>query len=216
MAGTGKRGGERVLESRHLVIFFLGVVLLCGVFFTLGYVMGKTQYGGSVHAESAEAVVPIARKTPKPERPETAPGTAPVPANNEWDFYSKNNNNNLEPAAKPSAPTGEPGMVPSAKPKGTSPLEPAAGAHSLPVSAHFEAPKMLKGSVVLQVAALTHQNDAVAIADMLQQKRFPSFVVAPTTDNFYRVQVGPYPDQRAAEVAKAALDHAGFQGIIKH
>jgi DedD protein len=75
---------------------------------------------------------------------------------------------------------------------------------------------MLKGSVVLQVAALTHQNDAVAIADMLQQKRFPSFVVAPTTDNFYRVQVGPYPDQRAAEVAKAALDHAGFQGIIKH
>ena len=47
MAGSGKRGGgDRVLESRHLVGLFLGVVLLCGVFFTLGYVMGKTQYGG--------------------------------------------------------------------------------------------------------------------------------------------------------------------------
>ena len=41
MAGNGKRGGaDRVLESRHLVGLFLGVVLLCGVFFTLGYVMG--------------------------------------------------------------------------------------------------------------------------------------------------------------------------------
>ena len=52
MAGSGKRGaGERILESRHLVGLFLGVVLLCGVFFTLGYVMGQDQYGGAVHAE---------------------------------------------------------------------------------------------------------------------------------------------------------------------
>ena len=29
------------------------MVLLCGVFFTLGYVMGRTQYGGAVHAADA-------------------------------------------------------------------------------------------------------------------------------------------------------------------
>ena len=53
MAGNGKRGGgDRVLESRHLVGLFLGVVLLCGVFFTLGYVMGRNQFGGPVLAES--------------------------------------------------------------------------------------------------------------------------------------------------------------------
>ena len=51
MANNARRGGgDRVLESRHLVGLFLGVVLLCGVFFTLGYVMGRTQYGGAVHA----------------------------------------------------------------------------------------------------------------------------------------------------------------------
>src|SRR5271169_5601874 len=115
MAGSGKRGGDRVLESRHLVVFFLGVVLLCGVFFTLGYVMGHSQYGGSVHAEAADTDVPPVRKAPKPEQPETARGTAPVPANNEWDFYSKNNNNNLEPAAKPSTPAAAPAIVPNAK-----------------------------------------------------------------------------------------------------
>lgn len=74
---------------------------------------------------------------------------------------------------------------------------------------------MLKGSVVLQIAALTHQSDALAMADALQQKQFPSFVVTPSSDNFYRVQVGPYPDERAAESARAALDRAGFKAIIK-
>src|ERR1039458_6213791 len=215
MAGNGKRGGDRVLESRHLVVFFLGVVLLCGVFFTLGYVMGKTQYGGSVHAESAEATLPPARKAPQPAAPEKAPGTAPVPANSEWDFYSKNNNNNLEPAAKPSTPAASARAIAPASKTSEVLSTPAAAARTVPVSARFQPPNMLKGSVVLQIAALTHQSDALAMADMLQQKKFPSFVVTPTTDNFYRVQVGPYSDQHAAESAKTALDHAGFKAIIK-
>jgi DedD protein len=215
MAGSGKRGGERVLESRHLVVFFLGVVLLCGVFFTLGYVMGHNQYGGSVHAEAADAAVPPMRKTPKQATPQPARATAPVPANSEWDFYSKSNNNNLEPQAKTAAPAGLPRAI-APEGKASDVASPNGGnAHAVPVSARFEPPKMLKGSVVLQIAALTHQNDALAVADMLQQKKFPSFVVAPSTDNFYRVQVGPYTDQRAAEAAKSALDRAGFQAIIK-
>ena len=48
---TARRGsGDRVLESRHLIGLFLGVVLLCAVFFTLGYVMGRSQYAALVHA----------------------------------------------------------------------------------------------------------------------------------------------------------------------
>ena len=212
MAGGGRRGGaERVLESRHLVGLFLGVVLLCGVFFTLGYVMGKTQYGGLVHAAEA-----LSRTSPDraAERPVPAPPAGDAaPANGEWDFYSKNNNNDrLQPAAKPSASVAHNGGEP-ATPVRTTPS--ATSAKTVPTSARFDAPRMSKGSVVLQVAALTHQGDALAMADMLQQKRFPAFVVAPTSDNFYRVQVGPYADPKAAESAKTALDRAGFKAIIK-
>ncbi len=206
MAGGGKRGGgDRVLESRHLVGLFLGIVLLCGVFFTLGYVMGHNQYGGSVHAsdlfKQTEAAI---RPKPKPAEPDLAPGPAAAPANNEWDFYSRSNNNHLEPPAA-LAP------VPTAK----SAAAPAAAAHTVPTSARFQPPSMTKGSIVLQVAALRHESDALAMADVLQQKNFPSFVVTPTTDNFYRVQVGPYTDQRAADSAHAALEHAGFKSIMK-
>jgi len=209
MAGTGKRGGDRVLESRHLVGLFLGVVLLCGVFFTLGYVMGHNPYGGPVHAADAFAKNTSSDRPPlKATERETAP--APPP-NNEWDFYSKNSDNRLEPGAAAS-----PSATPASAPHQKAGAAPAPDARTVPTSARFQAPRLVKGAIVLQVAALRRESDALAMADALQQKNFPSFVVTPTTDSFYRVQVGPYSDERAADSARAALDHAGFKAIIKH
>jgi len=216
MAGNGRRGGgDRVLESRHLVGLFLGVVLLCGVFFTLGYVMGKTQYGGPVHAaDSFERIAPAIRNAVKPKDAEPSPASA-APANSEWDFYAKSNSNHIDPAMKTSAPASAPAAAAATETTKPNLSTPAETAKSVPVSARFQAPKMGKGSVVVQISALTHESDALAMADVLQQKHFPSFVVTPSTDSFYRVQVGPYPDEKAAESARKALDHAGFKAIIK-
>src|ERR1700729_3650416 len=101
MASSGKRGGDRVLESRHLVSLFLGVVLLCAVFFTLGYVMGHNQYGGAVHASDSSANIPEpVPPAPKPKVTQDSPAAAPAPANSEWDFYAKNNNNHIDPVSK--------------------------------------------------------------------------------------------------------------------
>ncbi len=214
MSGGGKRGrGDRVLESRHLIVLFLGIVLLCGVFFTLGYVIGHNQYDGAVHAaEAPEATAPLVAKTSKQVPTDGAHAATPAPVNNEWDFYSKNASNHLEPAEKSSSPA-----VPSAKPldKGNSASPAEASAKAIPVSARFQPPRMLKGSVVLQVAAVMHQSDAIAMADALQRKKFSAFVLTPSGDNFYRVQVGPYRDQRNAEAARSALERAGFMAIIK-
>lgn len=209
MARNGSRSaGDRILESRHLVGLFLGVVLLCGVFFTLGYVMGKTQYTGSVHA--ADAATGDLSPAPAPKAKPANATAAPPPA--EWDFYAKKDNNHLEPAAKVSTPL-------SANPVGNNSSAPAPAAQPMEAvakpPARFQPPRMLKGSVILQIAAVTHEGDALTMADALQQKKFPSFVVVPTTDNFYRVQVGPYPDQRSADAAIAALSHDGFKPIVK-
>src|ERR1700731_1390181 len=104
MASNARRGGgDRVLESRHLVGLFLSVVLLCGVFFTLGYVMGRTQYSGSVHASdtSLKSTPPPTAKT---KDKDVEPPAAPPPG--EWDFYANNaNNNHLDPAPKSSPST---------------------------------------------------------------------------------------------------------------
>ena len=75
----------------------------------------------------------------------------------------------------------------------------------------FSRRRMFKGSIVLQIAALTHESDALAMADALQQKKFPSFVVTPTTDNFYRVQVGPYPNETSGRCREERARTRRFQ-----
>lgn len=79
----------------------------------------------------------------------------------------------------------------------------------------LDAPLMPHGSILLQVAALTRQSDALAMAQVLQQKKFPTIVLPPSTDNFYRVQVGPYHNLESAIGARNALENAGFKSIIK-
>ncbi len=68
MASGGRRGGagERVLESRHVIGLFMLMLLFSGVFFTLGYVMGRNQYDGQVRAASNPRTLqptPIAPKS---------------------------------------------------------------------------------------------------------------------------------------------------------
>lgn len=195
-----------MLESRHLVGLFLGVVLLCGVFFTLGYVMGRTQFSGSVHASDAfPRAVPVPTES-APKKAKEDAGNPPAAPVGEWDF-TKKDNDRLEPAENAGSGAAE-GKGPG-----------IAAAKPMPVAAKppgkYQSPFIPKGDVVLQLAALKRESDALAMADAAQQKKFPSFVVSPAGDNLYRVQVGPYPDEKSAEAAKQALAKAGFNAIIK-
>jgi septal ring-binding cell division protein DamX len=211
----GGKGGDRVLESRHLVGLFLGVVLLCGVFFTLGYVMGKTQFD-AVHAASATNSKQPANVVPTPPTKgkgatSAAPGSDPA-----WDSYDptkKNNDEHIEPAPKavpgPAAPTAA-NSKPTPSPSVTKQAAPPAKQ-----AGKYAPPAMSKSAIVLQVAAVTQQRDALEVADELQRKKFPAFITTPTTDNFYRVQIGPYADMAAAQAAMRALEQAGFKVIIK-
>jgi cell division septation protein DedD len=206
MARNGSRGGgERVLESRHLVGLFLGVVLLCGVFFTLGYVMGRNQFGGSVHAaESASrnASSPKYRETDQP---------AATPEN---PFPEKTANAHLESASPAKSPvTSNPPPKPNAVAPTPTSKPPVTDTKT---AQHNQTPVPPKPGILLQVAALRRQSDALEMAEAIQQKKLPGFVVTPGPDNFYRVQVGPYQDMAAAEAAKRALEQFGFKPIIKH
>jgi cell division septation protein DedD len=76
-------------------------------------------------------------------------------------------------------------------------------------------PLIPHGSMVLQVAAMARQSDAVALAQALQQKKFPAFVLPPGADRYYRVQVGPYTDPQSADLARHKLESQGFKAITR-
>src|SRR4029077_1607549 len=69
MASRGNRGGagERVLESRHVIGLFMLMLVFSGVFFALGYVMGRNQYDGQVRAAGAPRAAAEPAISPKPD-----------------------------------------------------------------------------------------------------------------------------------------------------
>lgn len=227
MASGGKRGaGERVLESKHVIGLFLLMLLFSGVFFTLGYVMGRNQYDGQVSAATTNSRVPErepvvpAKREPAPKHAAEAPPSAiesdPATSgsNSDWEFYGSSKpakgEPHLEPVPKASATSPAPKTV-STKPKVEPPAPaPPAARSSKPVA---NAPLIPNGALILQVAALTKQDDALSIASSLQKKHFAAYVQTPQKDKFYRVQVGPFKEKKAADAAKKGLESEGFKAF---
>ena len=158
--GSSGKSSQMILEARHVLGLFAGIVMFFGLMFILGYVLGRSQRS-SQHG----AVTPAQEETLHPGEASSPPAKA----------------------------------------------RPAASVTQSP----FEAPLILRGTVVLQVAALTQESEAVALAEALQNKDFPAFVLMPSADHYYRVQVGPYADAESAEIVRLRLVKQGFKPIIK-
>jgi DedD protein len=221
MASGGKRRGvgERVLESKHVIGLFMLMLLFSGLFFTLGYVMGRNQFEGQVRAANnthgmSDALVSPKRETPRKSVVETpvedSPATDPAMQSSQggWEFYDSKNSKpeeeRLKAAAPPpskTVPVHTTSVVPKTNPQGSKSLN---------------APLIPHGSYMLQVAALTKQSDALDVATRLQKKKFPAFVISAQADKYYRVQVGPFADQKSADAARKGLESAGFKAIVKH
>ena len=80
MAGKKRGAGERVLESRHVIGLFLLMLVFSAIFFTLGYVMGRSQYDGQVRAANTQHDVPDAVVKKSDSGSKHATNTPPVNA----------------------------------------------------------------------------------------------------------------------------------------
>ena len=211
-----KNGGDFVLESRHLVGLFMLLVVIFGVVFTLGYLLGRNQYDSKVRAAAGTPLESDAPASSSVEKTKAKPESeaAQVPKkNSDWDFYHSADpqaaSDHLQPPPKSVTPSKPPVKAP--KPAGGA-LKAANVDRS---SSGTDGPLIPKGAIMLQVAAVLHQDDALALAQALQQKKFPAYVITPGADKLYRVQVGPYPDNQTASNARQELEAKGFKSIIK-
>ncbi len=149
-----------VLEARHALGLFAGAVVLFGLMFVLGYVLGRVQ-----HYPQTAGVTPVDKETLRPAGDSSPPAKV-------W----------------PDASVAE---------------------------SSFEARLIPPGTVVLQVAALTLESEAVALVGALRRKDFPAFVLMPSADHYYRVQVGPYANTQSAHIVRRRLEKEGFKPILK-
>jgi septal ring-binding cell division protein DamX len=221
-----KGGGDMVLGGRHLVGIFALLVVVMGMVFTLGYLLGRSRYEDQARSSASAATgdAEPAPKTPTPGAAASGPasepsGSAAAPAAN-WDFYRSGEpakTAELAPAPASSASAPSKSLVASAKPVESAPAKAAAAVvQPAPVaSAHPGSALIPKGAITLQVAALLHEGDALALAQALQEKKFPAIVTTPSVDKYYRVQIGPYPDAKSATAARHDLEKQGFKAIVR-
>ena len=68
---------------------------------------------------------------------------------------------------------------------------------------------------VLQVGAMDKEGNADALSTELRKKNFSAFVFHRGADHFYRVAVGPYTEERAANQIKHDLEQEGYRPILR-
>ncbi len=228
-----KSGGDFVLESRHLVGLFFLLVVIFGVVFTLGYLLGRSQYDSAglraAVGKPADAEPPVApaasakSKETSPKmwkrcrRKEIPIGISNIPpSQTRPKTICSRRPEAVAPAKSPATPKHRPEnscaqYLP--KPEVVPAKSEDACRNCLRPS--MNAPLIPKGNIMLQVAALQRQEDALELAQALQQKKFPAIVITPGADKYYRVQVGPYADAKAATIARQDLEAKGFKSIVK-
>jgi DedD protein len=212
---------EITLGTAKLLGLFFGLVIVCAVFFALGYTLGRKSDAG---LSATTFVAPLQTPTSGPKPAGSATGSPAPPMTFYKAVEQKDASAQLTPASSDSGSTDPAaGQAPStaqsassaAAAPGTSapstPGQPSQTANppdpvgTLPPSGYF-----------VQVAAVSKEDDAEALVDALKKKQYPAFVASnSSTDKLFRVQVGPFGDIKDAEAMRSRLINDGYNPILK-
>jgi len=223
--------------GKLLGLFFL-LAAICGVFFSIGYSLGKntrreqalndqpasaatepaaTASGSSQNKPSAVVAL---RAEAEPAPPEQSATSNPQ---SNLTFYKAVQQTGavapLPPKETPSTAPANAKAAPESAPLTTakSAAPPTAATASPFPQVTRPAPVTGPGTIVVQIAAISREDDAVALAGALRKKNYNVFVVNNpiTNDKLYHVQVGPFTSIQDAEAMKAKLTGEGYNPIVK-
>jgi cell division septation protein DedD len=179
---------ELILGNKQLLSVFFIIVFLLGVFFSMGYIVGRNSTAAVV-ASAGPAGGTVAERVPE----QTA---APAPRSEAPAVVTRAADPKPE-SPKPEPPPVEPRPEPRKESKADGPLRPQEPA---------------KGVVYLQLTAIARP-DADTYVATLRKKGFQAlFTPVPENPSLHRVLVGPLKDAAAVNKARAELEESGFPG----
>jgi DedD protein len=227
---------ELILENRQLLAVFFVIVGACGVFFSLGYIVGRNTFSGIKVAQAA-AGAPENSNKPSPMPPAAfaneppAASSAPEPnadqqaSTPDLNFYQSVEEKGADAKLTPAEPSTSSAAVANAqrlaaseKPAAPSavPAQPVAAVSNSAATAMTQSAAAASTPFyTVQVSALTRREDASSLLSLIKGKGLPVQVNEGAGDKLFHVIVGPYESLKDAEAAKAALEKDGFRPIIK-
>lgn len=188
---------ELILANRQLLSVFFIVVVLLGVFFTMGYIVGRNS---APPTDIASARKPDAKPlVVDSSTPADAPAAAPASSAAPTSTQPQQAETKPEPApAQTVAKVDPPAKKEKEKPK----EKPAPAAPSAPPAS---------GQTYLQLAA-TAKTEADVMVDVLHHKSFKAIAVEiPEKPGTFRILVGPLADGTLNKT-RSDLTSAGFPG----
>ena len=200
---------ELVLGNRQLVSVFLIIVILLGVFFSMGYIVGRNS-GPSVTAENrSSANKPIVVERPPAADPSSPSPSASPPAETaaaedkeKPSPLPPTSTHPVETAPSPKTESKADRSVPP-RAKQEKPAEPAAP----PVSGEPSPGEYW------QVVA-TSRPDAEIISEALAKKGFKAMLAPAPREGLFRVLVGPFKDSASMAQTRSDLESAGFKNPL--
>ena len=212
---------ELTLSTGKLLGFFFGMVVVCGIFFSLGYLVGKG---------SSQAVMPMIDSAANSNISSTGGAKPPAGRINPVPIASQDctagdvncappsaNSSDASTGAQMTAPKD--GRLASAQDAGNAEMtvKPEGKRASSSNSAKTSTPELANSvtGFMVQVAAVSKQEDADALVKALRKKEYPVFVVPQADSKLFHVQVGPFAAQKDAEAMRAKLAGDGYNAILK-
>ncbi|MGC2194300.1 MAG: SPOR domain-containing protein [Terriglobales bacterium] len=195
----GSQDTEITLGTGKMLGLFFGLVALCGLFFGLGFSLGRGSVRPLIAPDQAQASSGPALRTSAMKSSSMTPQSAEG-----MTFYKAVEQKDATAQLTPSdAPAKEVTANDSSDPAGKNgppdPMTATAGA-----------------GYFVQVAAVSKQDDAKALVDALKKKQYAAFTSnTSSTDKLFHVQVGPFNDLKDAETTRAKLISDGYNPILK-
>jgi DedD protein len=193
---------EITLGTARLLSLFFGLVIVCAIFFALGYTLGRRSDVGTVSV-AGTLPLPSASNAAKPAGSATS---APMT------FYKNVEQKDANPQLTP-APDAASSTQSVATSSNSS--SPASQAQSQPANPPDPIGTVPTAGYFVQVAAVTKQEDADSLVDALKKKEYPAFSSNSAVDKYVRVQVGPFADIKDAESMRSRLINDGYNPILK-
>jgi DedD protein len=225
------RDREITLGTTMILGIFFALAVLCAAFFGFGYSTGRHSALTSLPAAGANTTsngilkpgagttasnpynaqsiqlgdtpafgIPVAH-TPPPEPVPTKPAYTPASAPAPERVVA------TDPYVPPPAPAGAP-LKPKAIPVAAIVSAPA------PVTVAPAAPSA-PGSFMVQVAAVSHQEDGELLVTSLKRRGYNVAIHNEPQDKLLHVQIGPFSNRKEADIMRQRLLGDGFNAIVK-
>ncbi len=235
---------EISLGTGTILGIFFALAVTCGVFFGFGYQMGRkaSQSAVTIPADPNASDSPSSSPTQSASKPsannpfqaaqalfkkdQAAKPVTDGPTNTaESDNPAPSKSSRVPTAVEATSERVKPGQSSASteQPRTPQPTLVRASTAALaaspavaqPVAMPQPAAATATGTFVVQVAAVSHQEDAELLDSALKQRGYAVFVRQEPQDHLLHVQVGPFASRRDADIVRQHLLADGYNALLK-